>query len=72
MNLTLLDVEALLISARTIRVEFLGEEITDIDRIFDLIHSREFVNNITDAHFITENLIYLLLDDEPMIIEFEF
>ena len=72
MNLTLLDVEALLISARTIRAEFLAEEITDIDRIFDLIHSREFVNNITDAHFITENLIYLLLDDEPMIIEFEF
>ena len=72
MDLTLLDVEALLISARTIRAEFLGEEITDIDRIFDLIHSREFVNNITDAHFITENLIYLLLDDEPMIIEFEF
>ena len=72
MDLTLLDVEALLISARTIRAEFLAEEITDIDRIFDLIHSREFVNNITDAHFITENLIYLLLDDEPMIIEFEF
>lgn len=72
MNLTLLDVEALLISARTIRAEFLGEEITDVDQVFDLIHSREFVNNITDAHFITENLIYLLLDDEPMIIEFEF
>ena len=38
MDLTLLDVEALLISARTIRAEFLAEEITDIDRIFDLSH----------------------------------
>ena len=68
----LLDVEAMLIACSKARAEFLAEEITDIDRIFDLIHSREFVNNITDAHFITENLIYLLLDDEPMIIEFEF
>ena len=70
--MNLLDVEAMLIACSEARAEFLAEEITDIDRIFDLIHSREFVNNITDAHFITENLIYLLLDDEPMIIEFEF
>ena len=72
MNLTLLDVEAMLIACSKARAEFEGEEITDIDQVFDLIHSREFVNNITDAHFITENLIYLLLDDEPMVIELEF
>ena len=68
----LLDVEAMLIGCSTARAEFEGEEITDVDRIFDLIHNENFVNNITDIHFIVDNMIYMLLDDEPMIIEFEF
>ena len=72
MDLTLLDVEAMLIACSKARAEFEGEEITDIDRIFDIIHNENFVNNITDIHFIVDNMIYMLLDDEPMIIEFEF
>ena len=72
MDLTLLDVEAMLIACSKAKAEFVGEEITDVDRIFDLIHNKNFVNNITDMHFIVENMVYLLLDDEPMIIEFEF
>ena len=70
--LTLLDVEAMLIGCSKARAEFEGEEITDVDRIFDLIHNENFVNNITDIHFVVENMIYMLLDDEPLIIEFEF
>ena len=72
MNLTLLDVEAMLIACSKAKAEFVGEEITAVDRIFDLIHNKNFVNNITDMHFIVENMVYMLLDDEPMLIEFEF
>ena len=70
--MNLLDVEAVLITCSKAKAEFEGEEITDVDRIFDLIHNENFVNNITDTHFIVENMVYMLLDDEPMIIEFEF
>ena len=69
--MNLLDVEAILIDCSKARAEFEGEEITYVDRIFDLIHNKNFVNNITDIHFIVDNMIYMLLDDEPMIIEFE-
>ena len=70
--MNLLDVESILIGCSKAKAEFEGEEITDVDRIFDLIHNENFVNNITDTHFIVDNMIYMLLDDEPMIIEFEF
>ena len=70
--MNLLDVEAMLITCSKARAEFEGEEIIDVDRIFDLIHNENFVNNITDIHFVVDNMIYMLLDDEPMILEFEF
>ena len=72
MDLDLLDVECLLTACKNAKAEFLDDEIIDVDRIFDLIHNENFVNNITDIHFIVDNMIYMLLDDEPMLIEFEF
>ena len=71
MNLDLLDVECLLTACKNAKAEFLDDEIIEKNEIWDILHMQEFTNDIS-GHFITENMVWLLLSDEPMLIEFEF
>ena len=71
MNLDLLDVECLLKYCKNAKAEFLDDEIIGKSEIWDILHIQEFTNDIS-GHFIAENMVWLLLSDEPMLIEFEF
>ena len=71
MNLNLLDVECLLTACKNARAEFLDDEIIGKSEIWDILHMQEFTNDIS-GHFIIENMVWLLLGEEPMLIEFEF
>lgn len=71
MNLDLLDVECLLTVCKNAKAEFLDDEILGKSEIWDIIHMEEFVTDVY-GHFVAENMVWLLLSDEPMLIEFEF
>ena len=71
MNLNLLDVECLLTACKNAKAEFLDDEIMEKNEIWDILHLEEFTSDVY-GHFIAENLVWLLLGDEPMLIEFEF
>ena len=71
MDLNLLDVECLLTACKNARAEFLDDEIMEKSEIWDILHMEEFTNDIS-GHFIADNMVWLLLGDEPMLIEFEF
>ena len=71
MNLDLLDVECLLTACKNAKAEFLDDEIIEKNEIWDILHMEEFTNDVY-GHFIAENMVWLLLSAEPMLIEFEF
>ena len=69
--MNLLDVEAMLTGCKNAKAEFLDDEIVGKSEIWDILHMEEFTNDIS-GHFIIENMVWLLLGEEPMLIEFEF
>ena len=69
--MNLLDVEAMLTYCKNAKAEFLDDEIMEKSEIWDILHMQEFANDIS-GHFIIENMVWLLLGEEPMLIEFEF